>query len=883
MVHPDDALSALQQMKQDFQEFYDSRGNVSEADTRAKVIDKVLTEVLGWPEQAIQRERHVHEGYLDYELETHKKSLITVEAKKAGTPFAFPVHQRVHKSLKLSGPILTIPEINEAICQVRKYCDDEAIRYAIATNGYAWIIFRAIREDIGWRQGNALVFPSLEYIGKNFTHFWNLLSYEAVSAGSLDAVFGSNLRVSRESHRIVNILFNADLPLQRNRLNIKLQPLIRRIFEDITADNQLEILQSCYVHYGSLRIVAQDINATITDTIPMFLKRQGAEPLFQSKDGAGKFNTMVTDSTDMTTGQLCLLLGGIGSGKTTFLRRYQLTVGKDILTKYSMWFHIDFLKAPVDPEDIEPFVWKDILEQLRSRYHDYNLESRRNLRRAYKRDLEALESSALRPYKQGSIQYEEKLAEYLGRWQSDIVSYVPRLLNTCESRKNQKVVLFIDNVDQLSPESQAKTFLLAQRVTRSIGSLTIVAMREESYYAASVQKSFSAYTSRRFHIASPRFLDVIQNRIKYAQLYLKNIIENPPTHPVQQELQDARDILDLLTIVSESLFSRNYNIIRYIEAICFGNMRSALEMFIAFLTSGATDVDKMINIYRRDGKYHVGFHEFVKSVMLAARKYYKEEQSPILNVFDCGAYKNSSHFTALRIIYVLLKYRAQASREGQGYVEITRLLSSFEDIFDNTEDFIVTLNRLLQIQLVEVNTRSTESIKGASHVRVTSAGWYYSRYLVRSFCYLDLVLQDTPFDNRQVAEDLKQSVYLVDNLYDREEDKLERVDARFKRVELFLDYLKSQEDQERSYFELPSADGSHVQPIVQPIIDPIREQYESERDWIRRRIVENRERYADEIIFENLEEDALQLESLTSTETTDEQVQDNPTEQAEAE
>ena len=48
-------------------------------------------------------------------------------------------------------------------------------------------------------------------------------------------------------------------------------------------------------------------------------------------------------------------------------------------------------------------------------------------------------------------------------------------------------------------------------------------------------------------------------------------------------------------------------------------MRSALEYFIAFLTSGATDVDKMLNIYRRDGKYHVGFHEFVKSIMLAAR------------------------------------------------------------------------------------------------------------------------------------------------------------------------------------------------------------------------------------------------------------------------
>ena len=879
MVHPDEALATLNQVKKDFNQFCELKGNVSEADTRAKIIDKILTEVLGWPEQAIQRERHVHEGYLDYELEVHKRPLITIEAKKAGTPFVFPIQERAHRSLKLSGSILTIPEINEAISQVREYCDDAGIRYAVATNGYAWIIFRAIREDMGWREGNAVVFPSLEYVIENFTRFWNILSHEAVSVGSLDNEFGSSLRVSRECHRVISILFNADLPLRRNRLNIQLQPLVKHIFEDITGDNQLEILQSCYVHYGSLKIVARDIEATITDTIPMFLRREGAEPLFQSTEGAGAFGEMVTKCTELTTGELCLLLGGIGCGKTTFLKRYQLTVGRDVLTKHALWFHIDFLKAPVDPEHVELFVWQTILEQLRARYADYRLEKRRNLRRAYKKDIEALEESALRPYKQGTTQYEEKLAEYLGKWQSDTVNYVPRLLTTCEPRKNQKIVLFIDNVDQLSPESQVKAFLLSQRVTRSIGSLTIVAMREESYYTASVQKSFTAYTSRKFHIASPRFLDIIQNRIAYAQRFLKNRIENPSFSSIQHELQDARDIYDLLTIVSESLFSLNRNIVRFVEAICFGNMRSALEMFIAFLTSGATDVDKMLNIYRRDGQYYVGFHEFVKSVMLASRKYYKEEQSPILNVFDCGAYKNSSHFTALRILLVLLSYRAQASREGQGYIEITRLLSSFEDIFDNAEDFIITLNRLLQAQLVEVNTRSTESIAGASHVRVTSAGWYYSGYLVRSFCYLDLVLQDTPFSSSQIAAELKQSVYVVDNLYDPEEDKVERVEARFKRVGFFLDYLKSEENQERSHFQLSNDGGS----LGQPIIDPIREQYERERDWIRRRIIENRERYADESIFKTLEEDASQLDTLISAETTDEPVQEKSGEQTEAE
>jgi hypothetical protein len=126
---------------------------------------------------------------------------------------------------------------------------------------------------------------------------------------------------------------------------------------------------------------------------------------------------------------------------------------------------------------------------------------------------------------------------------------------------------------------------------------------------------------------------------------------------------------------------------------------------------------------------------------------------------------------------------------------------------------------------------------------------------------LDLVLQDTPFNNSDIAKQLKQSVYLVDNLYDREEDKIQRVETRFARVELFLGYLESEESAERDRFQLNPIDNI----IAQRIVAPIREQYEKEREWIRTRIKENREKYSDDAIFEHLEEESVELENLSTT------------------
>lgn len=316
MVTVDEALEALREIKEEFTDFCSLQGKVTEADTRAKVVDRILREVCDWPEHAILREQHVDRGYMDYVLLARGRKLVTVEAKREGTPFVLPVDTTA-TTLKLSGPLLTQASIREAIIQVRGYCDDSGVRYAVATNGYAWVVFRALRDDSPWRDGQALIFHSLDHIISDFTNFWNLLSYSAVVAGSLDSAFGLRTRAPRQLLRVIARLFNSDLPLQRNRYHAQLDPLVRTIFEDIADQDAIEILQSCYVHYRSLRGVEEDLNLIIQDSIPQFLRNEGAESAFQGETDAGSFGEAVSRAVSGNRGELFLLLGGIGSGKTT--------------------------------------------------------------------------------------------------------------------------------------------------------------------------------------------------------------------------------------------------------------------------------------------------------------------------------------------------------------------------------------------------------------------------------------------------------------------------------------------------------------------------------------------------------------------------------------
>lgn len=487
---------------------------------------------------------------------------------------------------------------------------------------------------------------------------------------------------------------------------------------------------------------------------------------------------------------------------------------------------------------MESFVWSSVLKDLRSRYSEFEAEKRKYLHDVFAADISAVQSTLLADLKPGTHKYNDTLSPLLHKWQSDTSSYVPQLLRVTGDRIKRMPVLIIDNVDQLAPEYQAQIFLLAQRVTRVLGCVTVVALREESYYTANVKKTFTAYSSRKFHIASPHFQKMIGHRIEFA---IRMVNQQIRTAQSARDEQRQESIRDFLLVVQEAM-SHNRKIGRFIKAICQGNMRFALEMFSTFVTSGTTDVDKMLRIYGRDGIYNIAEHEFVKAVMLGDRAYYKEEQSPIANIFNVGSQKNSSHFTGWRLLRVLLTHRGEPTTEGQGYVELSRLVFQFDDLFQNQEDFLHTINRLVARGLIETNTRSTESVEGSSHVRITSGGWYYLRYLASSFAYLDLILQDTPINSSQVEAQLRDSVYQVNNLADREEVKLERVRARFDRVDLFLEYLENEERCERERLELDKLSG----PLAKSVMPRIRAEYDADKQWIDRRIRENREKFTDE-------------------------------------
>src|SRR5688572_26334479 len=87
MTDYDKSFEALLEFEKNSTEFLSS--DLSEADTRSKILDKVLIDILGWTEFDIEREGWVRVGFFDYEIRTSTFQFV-VEAKKNFQEFKLP-------------------------------------------------------------------------------------------------------------------------------------------------------------------------------------------------------------------------------------------------------------------------------------------------------------------------------------------------------------------------------------------------------------------------------------------------------------------------------------------------------------------------------------------------------------------------------------------------------------------------------------------------------------------------------------------------------------------------------------------------------------------------------------------------------------------------
>lgn len=771
----------------------------NEAETRHKLIDVIIHGVMGWPRNRVTVEEYIQPGFADYVLtRTNSDQILFIEAKRSGVYFTLP-HPHSSDELEAYIPVkqlLSDSNIAVALNQVREYCVDSGCEYAAITNGHEWIFFRTFAKGKRWDTLRAYVIRSPRYFEASYTKAFNTLSYTSITErSSLASLLGTAQAKDRPLFIPKERIPSYSHPVKANRLAATIRPLAGRYF-GVIDDADSEFMNRCYVSERDYPQTLQGMRSVIHDSLTPYFASYNVRQLEDTGHGGqlgGKLKRTVKAGA---RGEVLILFGGKGSGKSTFIKRLLHHNPPPWLATNAVTAIIDLLKVPEKREFIEGAIWQGLVASLDA--HNLLQSPRDELVSKLFRDRYTIASKQeLSGLGRSTEAYNVRLNDLVSLWKRDL-KYCAERLSLYWSEQNRGIIVVLDNTDQFSGDNQDFCFTSAQEISDLLGCVTLISMREERFHNSKTHGLLDAFQNSGFHISSPKPSSVFQKRLEYVGAILN------PRSPLTSQKSRASTNLDAdcdkyLAIISREFRSEQSPLNQFLTACAHGDTRLALDLFRSFLISGYTNVDEIL----LSGSWRFQTHQVIRPVMTPDRYFYDENVSDIPNLYQLRYSRHASHFTALRILRKL----AQAMEgNSPAYVPYAELLSYFIETFNMGEDFNSNLDVLLRHGFVESDNRVDFFSDDLDRIKITNYGLYAYRDLAFNFTYVDLICIDCAVFSESTSNSISEAAKNEYNLFNRNEI-LKRLQVRLERVESFIAYLKAEEIQESELYGLGIADA----------------------------------------------------------------------------
>ncbi len=662
--------------------------------------------------------------------------------------------------------------------------------------------------------GNCWCFYPMGEIDKNKIYANLLFPFESnEDANELFNLFEVH-NVENDSLKAINI--ESDIILN-NKLNNIADHIMSAIDHAILSEALLEddeVLKNCYVSSDSRTKFDSTIQMHLSQYRPSFILPATKIRRDKSHDELSKG---IKISQPNVTSPVTLLIGSVGSGKSTYLKHFELVKYKEQLKKQEAhWIYIDFEKLGKDGNP-RKFIYDCLNQYLLEDNVDNPTDYESVVKPAYEKEIAALSKGPYALLYKNKEKFEEKIIEIIDKDFKEVEPYVEKIFKYISSIK--LCVIVIDNVDLYEDEDlETKVFSEAISITKKIKSNTIVSIRDTTFIKHKNNSIFNAYELKKFWINPPLFREILSKRLNYAKHMLKD--KEADIELNNGAILKVDDLSLFFSIIQKSVLNENNS--KLIEYLSDRNPRKGITLIQNFLTSGHIQADKAISNYiNGEANFIFPFHEVFKGSILGQWKYYKETRAEAFNIFDSSLGSNRNQLLRLYILKLLYN-RAKIGLQDVNIKEIIDTISKIgvsEDIITNV------INSLKENNLIHSNDIHTTM----PNYHITLCGGYYVTNLSSLIVYSETVLYDTNIFDTNIFESLCNLTNEIEN----HRDQVEKMKLRQARMDLFMTYLTEVEN-----FSLSNT-GLDELKYINVIKDKISKEYEVAVDKIQKRVLFN--------------------------------------------
>jgi GTPase SAR1 family protein len=581
----------------------------------------------------------------------------------------------------------------------------------------------------------------LEPYSEKWARLVEFIGYKVLSAEQARLSALIRPKQWRKPRRLMGGLYTQSEEIEHNTFGATVSSALGHIFNPITREDRAHIAKHGYV--ASLRRdrLIQPIDRVVRASMPA----DAASQLIGDTSSPREVVSHLRKGR-LLEHQVMLIVGAVGSGKSTFIDRLrEYSLPKEVRDK-TVWVHVDMNNAPISAGQIYDWLRREIVHGCRAAYPDLDFDELETMKRVYSVEVNKFKKSIGKLY--SGKKFNDKLGETLERLESDLHAKAIAHSRFCSTERNKLLIVVFDNCDKRTRNEQLLMFEAAQWLRREIRTLVILPLREETYDNHRDEPPLdTALKDLVFRIEAAQFHSVLVKRVQLAL----DAIDKGDTKAHRFSLPNgftvqysASDQAYFLSSIVRSIFTHDYQVRRLIVGLAGRNLRRALEIFLQFCNSGHIGEDQIVRIIQSEGQYVLPLDLVVRVLVRMDKRFYDEERSFVKNVFALEPQDaRPSYFTRLAILRWLFERWEQLGPSGlKGYFPIRDIIAELNLHGVQRAVVMREVEALARGQCALTENLASKDLSEEDLVRLGPAGFVHLE-LIGNLSYLSAVAEDT--------------------------------------------------------------------------------------------------------------------------------------------
>ncbi|MES1199256.1 MAG: type I restriction enzyme HsdR N-terminal domain-containing protein, partial [Pseudomonadota bacterium] len=431
-------------------------------------------------------------------------------------------------------------------------------------------------------------------------------------------------------------LLNSKRPL--NSFAAELSPVLRRFFSSSSQTDVREIAKQAYVSSSETTDYDRVLESLLKDRVSA-RRDTIVQPIQTSKGDEPQLTRAITDySADHPpSGQLQIIQGGVGAGKSLFARRYREILQPAEMAAHNFWAFIDFNEGPPSLKGAETWLCEQFITSFERENPALDLYEEKTLRGIFSRRIQTRKGVYAGLKKVSQAEVDRVRALDLSEWQADPQLFTEGLGNYVGGVTQSNLIVVMDNVDRLDLASQLDAFQLALWFMGKTRAFVILQMRDETYERYKNKPPLDTFRAGiAFHISPPRFIDVVKRRLELGIEYLA--AHTPKTQEFVLDngyrmIVPSGELGMFLHRLYIELFGKRRNVARVLEALSGSDVRRALEMFVSIVTSGHLSASAITSNVLGEGAIPLAEFHIIRILMRTEYRFFSERSGYVTNIF----------------------------------------------------------------------------------------------------------------------------------------------------------------------------------------------------------------------------------------------------------